>query len=56
VSEIPIIPASVKTINQLDRWIDAEAPRAVGPAARLRMTVAVMDRAAEIGRSRQAQR
>ena len=50
MSAIPQIPAGVRTIEQLDRWIDAEAPRADTLAKRLRFTVAVMDRAAEIGR------
>ncbi len=47
---IPKIPPEIMTLDRLDRWIDREAPMADGLAARLRMHVAVMDRAAEIGR------
>lgn len=46
---IPVIPAEIVTLPQLDSWIDAEAPKMPNFAARLRMVVAVMDRAAEIG-------
>ena len=43
MSAIPVIPASVTTLDQLDRWIDREAPKANTLAAQLRMRVAVMD-------------
>ena len=49
MSAIPQIPAAVVTLPQLDAWIDTNAPKAAGFAARLRMMVAVMDRAGEIG-------
>lgn len=49
MSAIPQIPASVQTVPQLDDWIDANASDNLGLAARLRMMVAVMDRASEIG-------
>lgn len=56
MSAIPQIPAGVDTIDKLDRWIEAAAPtcdRAPNEGARLanrlRMLVAVMDRAGEIG-------
>jgi len=49
VSAIPTIPASIVTLPQLDAWIDAHAANAADFAARRRMMVAVMDRAAEIG-------
>lgn len=54
MSAIPSIPAAIVTLEQLDRWIDANAPKMAGLADRLRMTVAVMDRAGEIGACRRA--
>jgi hypothetical protein len=61
MSGLPQIPASVMTIEQLDAWIDAFASTCDRPsnkggrfANRLRMLVAVMDRAHEIGARQRA--
>lgn len=49
MNAIPEIPASVASLDQLDRWIEANAPTPQTLADRLRFAVAVMDRAVEIG-------
>ena len=55
MSAIPDIPAAVRSIDQLDAWIDANAPAAATMAQRLRLHVAVMDRAAAIGREQRGE-
>lgn len=56
MSALPIIPPTVRTLEQLDAWIEGAAPRCdespnagERQAARMRLAVAVMDRAGEIG-------
>lgn len=55
MSAIPAIPPAVRSIDQLDAWIDANAPTATTLAQRLRFTVAVMDRATDIGREQRGE-
>lgn len=42
MTAIPVIPADVVTLDQLDAWIDRHAPKAHTLADRLRMHVAIM--------------
>lgn len=54
MNAIPEIPASVASLEQLDRWIEANAAQPQTLAERLRFAVAVMDRAVEIGERQRA--
>lgn len=54
MSAVPVIPVDVRTLEQLDAWIDRSAHEADSFAARLRFAVAVMDRAVEIGERQRA--
>ena len=49
MSAIPVIPPEVATLEQLDAWIEQAALDVRDMASRLRLVVAVMDRATQIG-------